>query len=407
MTDGLSTFAQAVAGALCAVLFAGVVFVGTQAALGTFEDRYEIDVVVGELGQGIITGSDVRVRDVLVGEVSDIRLDEDNRALITLSLDPRYQIPERAHYEVNARTLLGEKQVEIRFDGGIDEGPYLADGAVVDDADRVVELQDVLADLAELFEAVDPEDLAVVVNDGLGAFEGQGPAIGRAIDQGARAAGTFRRSLDDQIAAQRDLSVVAERLGPEGATFNRMGRELVRGLPTISDNRGELVALLDELQRFSRVLNATFTVDRANLDRMIVSGDSVTRMLFAYATQLGELMTGLVQYTELWPPGFMHEGIDGQAARFQALFDIDDILQAEFCEDAPPELAESLPLCQGEVNETLRAPQGEPGLAASEGEALLDLPVAPAATAPDVPERQGLDDLLRRSLPAPPQRGRP
>lgn len=405
MTDGLSTFAQAVAGALCTVLFAGVVFVGTQYALGTFEDRYEVDVVLGELGQGIIAGSDVRVRDVLVGEVSDIRLDEGNRALITLSLDPRYQIPERAHYEVNARTLLGEKQVEIVFDGGIDEGPYLADGTVVDDADRVVELQDVLADLAELFAAVDPDDLAVLVNDGLGAFDGQGPAIGRAIDQGARAAGTFRRSLDDQIAAQRDLSLVAQRLGPEGETFNRMGRELVRGLPTISDNRVELVTLLNELQRFSRVLNATFTVDRANLDRMIISGDSVTRMLFAYSTQLGELMTGLVQYTELWTPGFMHEGIDGQAARFQALIDIDDVLQAEFCEDAPPELAEGLPLCQGGVNEALSGARDGARLSADGGRALLELPVAAAATRPEGPERHGVDDLVRRSLPALPEEG--
>lgn len=401
MTDTMSTFAQAVAGALCAVLFAGVVFLGTQWALGTFDDRYEIDVVVGELGQGITARSDVRVRDVLVGEVSGVRLNDDQQAVVTLSLDPEHQIPERARYQVNARTLLGEKQVEVVFDGSADEGPFLADGATIDDADRVVELQDVLADLAELFAAVDPEDLAVVVNDGLGAFDGQGPAIGRAVDQGARAAGTFRRSLDDQIAAQRDLSLVAERLGPEGANFNRMARELVRGLPTISDNRQELVTLLHELQGFSRVVNATLTVDRPNLDRLIVSGDSVTRMLFAYSTQLGELMTGLVQYTELWPPGFRDAGVDGQAARFQALIDVDDIIQAEFCEEAPPELAEALPLCQDIVNETL---SGVPGPAAPQpgsGRALLDLPAPPAATRPDVPERAGLGDLLRRSLPVP------
>lgn len=407
MTNGMSLSAQAVAGALCTVLFAGVVFLGTQYALGAFEDRYELEVVVGELGQGIIPRSDVRLRDVLVGEVSDIRLTPDHRAVVTLSLDARYRIPERARYHINARTLLGEKQVEIVFDGPIDEGPFLADGAHVDDTSRVVELGDVLADLADLFAAIDPEDLAVVINDGLGAFDGQGPAIARAVDEGARATEVFRRSLDDQVAAQRDLSLLADRLGPEGETFNRMGRELVRGLPTLSDNQAEVVGLLEDLRRFARVLDVTLTVDRANLDRLIISGDSVTRMLFAYATQVGEVMTGLVQYTENWPQGFVHEGFDGQAARFQALIDVDDIIQAEFCEQAPPEFAEALPLCEGIVTDTLpRAPGAPlpqlpevPDPSEASGQTQIDVPAPPVSTTPEVPERHGLDALFRHALP--------
>ena len=401
----LSPLAQSVAGAVCVVLFTGVVFLGAQWSLGAFEDRYEIEVVLGELGQGIITGSDVRIRDVLVGEVSEIHLDEARQAVVTLSLDPEHRIPERASFQTNARTLLGEKQVEVVFDGRVEDGPYLADGSRVEDASRVVEFQDVLAELAELFEAVEPDDLAVLVDEGLGAFDGQGPAIGRAIDEGARAAGTFRRSLDDQIAAQRDLSLFAERLGAEGGTFNQMGRGLVRGLPTVSDNQAGLVVLLDELARFSRVLDTTFTVDRANIDRLLVEGDNVTRMLFAYAPEVGEVMSGLVAYTSNYVRGFMDEGFDGEAARFQALIAPDDVIAGQLCEELPPELATEIPLCDGNVTDSLPPPPDAPlpslpGLPGpADAPAPPELVVPPDAFRAEVPERLPLDEVARRLLP--------
>lgn len=393
----MSLFAQAVAGALCVVLSAGVVYLGVEYALGAFDERYEVDVVLGELGQGIVTGSDVKIREVVVGEVADIRLDADQHAVATLSLEPRYAIPQRASYAVNAKTLLGEKQVEVLFDGAIEDGPHLPDGATVADAERVVEFQDVLADLAELFEAVNPDDLAVLVADGLGAFHGQGPTIARSVEQGARAASAFRVSLDDQIAAQRDLSLVAERLSTEGATFNRMAAELARGLPTVSDNQVPLRVLLDELGRFSAVLNATLVVDRANLDHMIVDGDSVTRMLAAYSLEIGEVLTGLVQYTEKYPRGFVDEGFDGQAARFQVI--VDDYVEAELCHDLPPELATQLPLCEGHVDDG--AAPAATGTHRDVRPPLLELPAPPALTRPEVLERHGVEVLFRRSLTAP------
>lgn len=394
----LSPFAQTVAGALCVVLFSVLAYLGVEYSLGAFDEHYEIDVVLGELGQGIVTGSDVKIREVLVGHVADIRLDEEYQAVVTLALEPRYEVPERATYAVNAKTLLGEKQIEILFGGEIEEGPYLADGATVADADRVVELQDVLADLSDLFEAIDPEDLAVLVADGLGAFDGQGPTIARSVDEGGRAASTFRRTLDDQIAAQRDLSLVAERLESEGPAFNRMGRELVRGLPTISDNQGELRTLLAELERFSGVLNATLTVDRANLDRLIVEGDSVTRMLFAYSVEVGELITGLVQYTEQWPPGFQHPGIDGQAARFEII--VDDFLEEELCRELPHEITTGIPMCE---EHAAGGEGGEPAAAGTAGPRapLVTLPAPPVSTRPEVPERRGLDAVARGVMQAP------
>lgn len=396
----MSRLARVTTGALFAVLLAAVAYLGAQWALGELDEVNVVEVTLGEIGQGVVSGSDVKMRGVIVGEVGEITLDEDLNAVAELVLEPPHRVPERADFAVTAKTLLGEKQIDIVFDGGWDDGPFLADGARVDDPERVVELQDVLAELTELFDAIDPDDLAVLVTDGLGAFDGQGPAIARSVDEGARAAETFARSLDDQTAGLRDLSLVADELGRRGGEFNRMADELVVGLPTLSDNQPGTRRLLDELSRFAPVLDATLTVDRPSIDRMLVEGDSVTRMLFAYRPEVGELVSGLADYTSKWDTGFESEATTGPAARFIAFIDVG--LQ-EVC--AAPGLAEILPACDGGEAEGLSGPDGEdgPGLPDSES---AEIPVGEVEVPseavrpqdPDARSREGLPEVMDRAL---------
>lgn len=396
----MSRLARVTTGALFAVLLAAVAYLGAQWALGELDEVNVVEVTLGEIGQGVVSGSDVKMRGVIVGEVGEITLDEDLNAVAELVLEPPHRVPERADFAITAKTLLGEKQVDIVFDGSWDDGPFLADGARVDDPERVVELQDVLAELTELFDAIDPDDLAVLVSDGLGAFDGQGPAIARSVDEGARAADTFARSLDDQTAGLHDLSLVAEELGRRGGEFNRMADELVVGLPTLSDNQPGTRRLLDELSRFAPVLDATLTVDRPSIDRMLVEGDSVTRMLFAYRPEVGELVSGLADYTSKWDTGFESEATTGPAARFIAFIDVG--LQ-EVC--AAPGLAEILPACDAGEAEGLPSPDGEDGPGLPESESVEvpvgEVEVPPEAVRPQDPDarsREGLPEVMDRAM---------
>lgn len=382
--------ARAVAGALSVVLLSAVGYLGALAAMGEFAERRHLDVTLGDLGQGIVEGSDVKIRGALVGEVAEINLDDDLRAVATLELEPAYAVPERATYAVTGKTLLGEKQVEIVFDGPWDEGPFLADGAHVDDPDRVVEFQDVLAELADLFEHVDPDDLAVLVADGLGAFDGQADLIARSVDEGARGVDTFARSLDDQMAGLHDLSLVAERLGREGPAFNRMAEELIAGLPTLSDNQADTRELMAELERLAPTLNATLTADRESIDRILIEGDSVTRMMFAYRPEVGELVTGLSDYTQKFGDGFESPGHRGDAARFIAILEGVDPL----CEI--PVLSEGMD-CEGEGH---AAGAGDPAEGGGPTGPQVDIPIPDGVLEPQRPSGGpgDLDHLLERLL---------
>ena len=377
--SGLTWGGRAVAGAIVTVLMINVGWLGGRYALGAYEPSYSVNVVLGQVGQNVTSGSDVKVRGVVIGKVGTISLDKNLRAVAELVLRPQHRLPERSTFVVTGKTLLGEKQVEVVFDGGFDKGPFLAQGATVSDSDRVVEFQDVLAEVAELFEAIPPDDLATVIDEGIGAFDGQGPQIARAIDQGKRATDVGVRTLDDQVPATRDLSLVAETFGTIGKDFNALGRESLRGLPTLSDNQAETRAALDSLRRFARVLDVTLEIERPDFDRMVIEGDSVTRMLFVYRPELGQTLSGLNNYTSQYEhEGYQNENIQGQAAPFQIF--IQTGLQAEICPHLPDELRENLPLCNGV----------DP----------IDLPDVPDVPVPDLPEPlpdlPDLPDLPRR-----------
>jgi virulence factor Mce-like protein len=391
---------RALIGFLAVALIAGTAYLGTRAALGAFSDHYRFSVVIGETGQGIVSGSDVVARGVIVGEVGSIELNADLQAVVELVLEPHYTVPADAVFSVTGKTLLGEKQVVISFDGPFGAPDAIAEGEVVDNPDQVVELQDVLQDLDELLGAIDPQDLAIVIDDGIGAFVGQGDAIARAVDQGARATDVFSRSLDDQIPTLRDLSLVAEALGPVGGDFNRLGAVIDTGaLDAVTDNQDRLVRLLDELVAFSDRLDLVLTLTRDDLDRLIIDGDNVTRLLFAYRPELGDLLVGISDYTDtIGNGGLSDPGFVGLGAGFQIILEEDPFTIV--CSELPADLASVLPGCADS-----RRPQpedlvpGDPGVPPVPDAVpdlpvpLLEVPTGISAT-PDVPARGGLEAIL-------------
>jgi phospholipid/cholesterol/gamma-HCH transport system substrate-binding protein len=406
----LSRPQRVAAGAIGLVLFLALGYTLFQVANGAWREEYTVSVVLGELGQNLNTGNDVKIRGVRVGSVTGVEITDDLRAQVTMTMDPGYRVPEDSTFRVTGKTLLGEKQVEIHFDGPVEDGPYLAAGSVVTDPDRVVEFEDVLATFADLLEEVNPDELAVVVEEFIAAFEGMGPEVARSIDEGARAASSFRGMMDDQIANNRNLSLVADELGGRGQDFNRLGRAVEQGMPTISENHAEIRGLLDELAAFARVVDTTFRGTREDIDRMIVEGDPLLRLFYRYRVAFGDIFpTGLGEYSTAFLDGTGYEPedrdeADGLAAYFQILIDESKELE-ELCNNLPPELASGVPGC-GESTITEPRPPGGQASASDESDEreeqdlpdideldrLRDLP------APEVQVRRGADTLMRNAL---------
>lgn len=371
---------RALAGAVVTLLLVSVSYLGARIALGALDEHYTVSVRLGDLGQGIVSGTDVKIRGVRVGAVGRVHLTEDFHAVAELVMDEGTRLPERSSFLVTGKTLLGEKQIEVLFDGAVEHGPFLADGTLVDDPNRVVEVEDVLAAIAEITTHIDPDDLATVFDEFFGAFEGQGPAIAKGIEQGQQAADLFARTLPEQLRGTKAFAQVAEAIGPTGDDFNRLARNLVEGMPTLSRNQAGIATLLDSVRGFTKELGTAFRVARPDIDRMIVGGDNVLRVLFHYRLEVGQVVDGLVTYTEKFGPGFTNPGVTGQAAHFEILLQGEDF-QGEFCAQMPEQMREQFPFCR-------------PAAARGEMRAVLPRDMA----RPEVPELRPLSDLLRRAL---------
>jgi hypothetical protein len=182
----LTTRRRNVISGLCAlVLLVGVTTIGVKWSFGEFDDGYRIRADFAAAGQGLIEGSDVKVRGLDVGHVEAIEL-RDGRALVTLFIDDGHAIPSRSSsFTIRPKTLFGEKFVDVVPGPEETTGPYLAEGDEVprffdegapmpdevlrDREGRALrsaggfELEQVLADAYPILQAIDPQDVRIVL----------------------------------------------------------------------------------------------------------------------------------------------------------------------------------------------------------------------------------------------------
>lgn len=102
---------------------------------------------------GLQPGSVVSIAGVSVGTVDALALDR-GAAKATLRIDPAAGVTRGAKVRIRARSLLGEKYLEVQPG----DGAPIADGDTLAVVGRQVEIDELIAMMAPIFEAVDGEE---------------------------------------------------------------------------------------------------------------------------------------------------------------------------------------------------------------------------------------------------------
>ncbi|MBC7304344.1 MAG: MCE family protein [Nocardia sp.] len=151
---------------------------------------------------GLLTGQNVTLRGVPIGEVAAIELTATG-LVATAAIDATAQVPADGAVRVASLSLAGEQYLDFRPVG--DSGPYLTDGAEID-IDRTstpVPLWQTLAQLDTTLAQVDPARLAVIVEE-LGVSE-QGPRkLADIIDGGVFLISTLDSVLSQTVGLLRE-----------------------------------------------------------------------------------------------------------------------------------------------------------------------------------------------------------
>jgi phospholipid/cholesterol/gamma-HCH transport system substrate-binding protein len=206
----------------------------------------------------------VKLRGVNVGEVAGIELQDDGRALITLSLHDGVQVPDTAVASIEPLSIFGPKFV--RLDPGDHEmsGPFLGDGDEIAETRTQRELTDILASTTELLGHIDPMDLVTIVDAIAEGVGGMGPQLGRTIDASSTLATVAAAHADDLRQFLVDAAVLTGTLAAHGDDIVTIGEDI--DTAAALDDPGRLDQLLDTTTGLSTQLAALLRDNQANLD---------------------------------------------------------------------------------------------------------------------------------------------
>ncbi len=286
-----------ISGAVGLLLLIAGITVGIKASFGAFDGGYQLTGTFAAAGQGLIDGSDVKVRGVNVGEVSGIDL-VDNRAVVTMRISDGTEIPVAAQAVIRPKTLFGEKFVDLIPGQTESTGPYLADGDEIADTLGGFELEQVLADTYPVLEAVDPAELAIVLDELATSADGLGETVNRSLVNGAAVAELTTSNDAEFRQFTADLALLSEELDALAPDLVAGARDLNVALPSLNARSDQLNSLLVQASRLSSDLADLLENNEAFTTRALTDGSRQLQTLFDNRGQLQPLLLGITRYTQ-------------------------------------------------------------------------------------------------------------
>jgi phospholipid/cholesterol/gamma-HCH transport system substrate-binding protein len=284
-------------GAIAIVLAVALMTVGIKGAFGAFKGGYELVGSFDAAGQGLLPGSDVKIRGVNVGEVKGIRL-VDGRAEVTLRMDSSEEIPVDATATIRPKTLFGEKFVDIEPGPNEERGPYLEDGEEIRDTLGGFELEAVLTDLYPVLQAVDPADLTTVLAELAEGGRGLGEQINRSIVNGEELSAMFADNAELTTEFLTDLAALSDQLAASADDLIGIAEAGNAVLPTLVESEAELIDLLQQAGRLSNDVADLLEANPGFVEASFVDGSRTLQVLTDQRGQVVPLVVGLRQYLQ-------------------------------------------------------------------------------------------------------------
>ena len=286
--------------------------------LGPFEVAY---ASFETCGQGLRVGGDVKLRGVLVGRIQSIERAGGGRCRVGLGLFPSAtdQIPANIGAQVRAKTVFGEKWVELLYpndplmrptQASISEPAKdrIAAGDLIPTTRTIdpLEVETILNVALPLLDAIDPEHLAGALNALAEGFVGHEDAAIRAIQQGIEALEPVNSNEDELVEGIRQLK-------ESGEVFEEIDSELIQALGNLDElnrftvDEAELLAeTLDKTPVLLRELSFLFETRFVDLVKMVDRGATVVGVLAARADDLDRLLNVLPRFNSSWIRNLNH-----------------------------------------------------------------------------------------------------
>ncbi|HEU5158772.1 MAG TPA: MCE family protein [Streptosporangiaceae bacterium] len=271
MNRPLALLAAAVAGmtAVAGCSFRGAESLPLPGGPGLGDHPYEVQIdFVNVLD--LVPHSVVKVNDVSVGEVTDIKLDGWH-ARVTCEVRGDVALPDNAVATVSQTSLLGEKFVALSRP--VQEAPEgrLAQGDVIplSRTSRTTEVEEVLSALSALLNGGGIEQISTITHELNAALDGRTDTIRDVLHRVNTFVGTLDRHKDSINRALVSLDRLTAKLAAEKETIAQTLDDAAPAIKILNQNRADLTKMLVSLSKFgdtaTRVINASRDDLLANL----------------------------------------------------------------------------------------------------------------------------------------------
>lgn len=247
----------------------------------------------GKAGQGMDDRSDVKIRGVTVGGVESVSLEPDGRARVKFRVEDGIRIPTTAVARIEPVSVFGPKDLLVDLGPTEMTGPYLREGQSVEQTKDPEDLSDTAWPTYRLTQAIDPQDLATVLHTFSQGMSGQGPALRRTVDNGAKLvdlAHDNRREIRYLIADVAGLSQTFENRGDSLVAITRDFNQLS---PVINDRPDKVDELLTGASRLADSVGNTLDRNGTQIGQLLDGGDRVVTVLYGQRHNIPPLLDGL------------------------------------------------------------------------------------------------------------------
>ncbi|MEQ6900624.1 MlaD family protein [Nocardioides sp. YIM 152588] len=196
---------------------------------------------------GVVKGDDLRMAGVRVGTVEGVALGEENRAVVTFSVDQDLRLDDATHATIRYRNLLGQRYIALTQDGTSDRALAEGQAIPIQRTQPSVDLTVLFNGFKPLFQALSPDDINQLSAEIIQVFQGEGGTVESLLASTASLTQTLA-DRDQVIGDLLDnLDYVLDHVADRDRELTRLigsFRTLVGGL---KDDRRAILSSLDSI----------------------------------------------------------------------------------------------------------------------------------------------------------------
>lgn len=270
-----STITKRPLGLVSIALVLGFVWTTYAVFAKKFVSYDEVTLRSSKLGLQLPTRADVKFRGVIVGEVREVA-STGNGAELTLGLypDQRSQVPAEVTAQIVPKTLFGEKYVALDAPSGV-VSTAIEPGAVIEQAEVAIEVEQVLSDLYPLLETLQPQLLNRALTAISTALDGRGDALGENFEVLDSYLARFNPEIPALVDDLRQLSAVSQVYGEVLPDIARTLRNAVTTGTTFEEKEQRITALFTEVTDFSGTTRDFIEANGQNIIRLSRQGKQI------------------------------------------------------------------------------------------------------------------------------------